>query len=73
MIRSCCLHCGLRFAPDTVRERTACPFCAEPLTRASAQEALGLRLVAPSWPAIDDSAVERAVELSLTTDPGEPS
>ena len=73
MTRSCCRHCGLRFSPETVRDRTACPFCAKPLVRASAEEALGLRLVAMRRLPLDDLAVERAAELSLTTDPLEPS
>lgn len=68
MTRSCCRHCGLRFSADTIGDRTACPFCAESLTRASAEEALGLRLVRMSWLRVDDAAVERAVELSLRTE-----
>jgi hypothetical protein len=73
MTRACCLPCGLRFSPEMVRERRACPFCAEPLTHASAQQALGLRLVGMSRLAIDDPAAERAVELSLMTERIEPS
>jgi hypothetical protein len=74
MTRSCCRHCGLRFSPEAVRDRTACPFCAEPLTPASAEQALGLRLVALTWLRMDDAAVECAMEeRTARTRPAEPS